>query len=99
AVQAALEDVAAVARIPDEGVVAGSEEPGVGAPVAVDRVVAAAPRRGLPALVSSPPPPVSVSAPLPPLIVSLSAPPSIPSLISAASPTAPEIVSLPASPL
>ena len=37
-----FDDVAAVARIPDEGVVAGTHEPGVGASVSVDRVVAAA---------------------------------------------------------
>ena len=36
----ALDDVAAVARIPDERVVAGPQEAGVGALVAVDRVVA-----------------------------------------------------------
>ena len=52
----------------------------------------------LPSIASLPSPPSSVSLPSPPLIVSLPAPPSIPSLIRAASPTAPEIESLPSSP-
>ena len=38
----ALDGVAAVARVPDEGVVAGAEEGDVVAPVAVDEVVAVA---------------------------------------------------------
>ena len=49
----------------------------------------------LPSIASSPSPPTSSSAPSPPLIVSSPAPPSIPSLIRAASPTAPEMVSVP----
>src|SRR6266540_3942312 len=52
-----------------------------------------------PSITSSPSLPSSTSAPSPPLIVSFPAPPSIPSLIRAASPTEPEIVSLPPSPL
>ena len=38
----AFDDVAAVAGIPDEGVVAGAHQPRVGAAVSVDRVVAVA---------------------------------------------------------
>ena len=58
----ALDDVAAVARIPDERVVAG--------PI---RAVSA-PR--LPSIESSPPEPISVSAPEPPARVSFPSPPS-----------------------
>ncbi len=74
--------VAAVAGIPRERVVAGAEETGVVSAVAVDRVVLVPPR--------------SVSLPSPPLIASLPAPPSSVSWVSAASPSAPFSVSLPA---
>jgi hypothetical protein len=43
----ALENVAAVAGIPDEGVIAGAHQRRVGAAVAVDRVVPVAAERAL----------------------------------------------------
>ena len=81
----ALDDVAAVARVPDERVVAVAEQGRVVALVAVDGVVAVAAEQrsapGLPMMVSLPPPPsmarpmtagreaLIVSLPLPPLTV------------------------------
>ena len=52
----ALDDVAAIAGIPDEGVVAGAEQGHVVAATAVDEVIAR-----LPLMMSSPSPPLSVS--------------------------------------
>ena len=68
----AVDRVAAVARIPDEGVVAGAES------------AVSLPRP--PMTTSLPSPPISVSLPSPPVMVSLPSPPSIVRLISAASP-------------
>ena len=65
----AFDGVAAVARVPDEGVVAGAQEGHVVAAAAVDE--------------SLPSPPISMSAPSLPMIVSLPAPPSIVRLIDA----------------
>ena len=60
----ALDDVAAVARIPDEGVVAGTHEGDVVATVSVDGVVPVATEQQL-----CPEPPARLSAPAPPSIV------------------------------
>ena len=80
-----FDGVAAVARIPDEGVVAGAQERQVVATVAVDRVVSVAAERG--------------STPRPPAIVSSPAPPSSVRPIVPAGSAAAEIPSLPPRPL
>ena len=69
----AIDRVAAVARIPDERVVAVAAEQAVSLPLP-------------PVMMSLPSPPISLSLPSPPVMVSLPAPPSTVTLMSAASP-------------
>ena len=85
----ALDDVAAVARIPGERVVAGAEEGDVRAAVAVDRVVAVAAEERV-----RPRPPTIVSLPAPPLTVSLIALAASPEASMVSSPPSALIVSV-----